>query len=49
MSMMANLGIGFQEPLTCPGVKLDEKMTICYPLHKITGDYYKIPACWKMI
>ena len=48
MSMMANLGIGFQEPLTCPGVKLDE-MTICYSLHKITGDYYKIPACWKMI
>ena len=26
MSMMANLGIEFQDPLTRPGVKLDEKM-----------------------
>ena len=24
MSTMVNFGIGFQEPLTCPGVKLDE-------------------------
>ena len=24
---MVNLGIGFQEPLTRPGVKLDEKMS----------------------
>ena len=27
MNMMVNLGIGFQEPLTRPGVKLDEKMS----------------------
>ena len=27
MSTMVNLGIGFQEPLTRPGVKLDEKMS----------------------
>ena len=26
ISTMVNLGIGFQEPLTRPGVKLDEKM-----------------------
>ena len=29
MSTMVNLGIGFQEPLTRSGVKLDEKMSIC--------------------
>ena len=29
MSTMVNLGIGFQEPLTHPGVKLDDKMSIC--------------------
>ena len=29
MSMMVILGIGFQKPLTRPGVKLDEKMSIC--------------------
>ena len=29
MSTMANLGIGFKEPLTRPGVKRDEKMSIC--------------------
>ena len=31
MSTMVNLGIGFsiQEPLTRPGVKPDEKMSIC--------------------
>jgi len=29
MSTMVNLGIGFQEPVTCPGVKLDKKMSIC--------------------
>ena len=28
MSTMVNLGIGFQEPLTHPGVKLDDKMSI---------------------
>ena len=47
MSTMVNLGIGFQEPLTRPGVKLDEKM----------GSYssdsersrIQIPACWKVI
>ena len=27
MSTMVNLGIGFQEPLTRSGVKLDEKMS----------------------
>ena len=27
MSTMVNLGIGFQEPLTCPGIKLDEKVS----------------------
>ena len=27
MSTMVNLGIGFQEPLTRPGVKLEEKMS----------------------
>ena len=27
MITMVNLGIGFQEPLTGPGVKLDEKMS----------------------
>ena len=27
MSTMANLGIGFKEPLTPPGVKRDEKIT----------------------
>ena len=27
MSTMVNLGIGFQEPWTRPGVKLDEKMS----------------------
>ena len=27
MSTMVNLGIGFQEPLTRPGVRLDEKMS----------------------
>ena len=27
MSTMVNLGIGFQEPLTRPVVKLDEKMS----------------------
>ena len=27
MSTMVNLGIGFQEPLTRPGVKLDKKMS----------------------
>ena len=26
---MVNLGIVFQEPLTRPGIKLDEKMSIC--------------------
>ena len=29
MSTMVNLGIGFQEPVTRPGVKLDKKMSIC--------------------
>ena len=29
MSTMAILGIGFQKPLTRPGVKVDEKMSIC--------------------
>ena len=29
MSTMVNFGIGFQEPLTSPGVKLDENMNIC--------------------
>ena len=29
MSTTVNLGIGFQEPLTHPGVKFDEKMSIC--------------------
>ena len=29
MSTIVNLRIGFQEPLTCPGVKVDEKMRIC--------------------
>ena len=29
MSTMVILGIGFQEPLTRPSVKLDEKMSIC--------------------
>ena len=29
MSTMVNLRIGFQEPLTRLGVKLDEKMSIC--------------------
>ena len=29
MTTMANLGIGFKEPLTPPGVKRDEKMSIC--------------------
>ena len=31
MSMMVNLGIGFQEPLTRPGIKLDksQKSKIC--------------------
>ena len=29
MSTMANLGIGFKEPLTRPGVKRNEKMSIC--------------------
>ena len=40
---MVNLEIGFQEPLTRPGVKLDEKMSICssIPQH---GDL-QIPAC----
>ena len=28
-STMVNLGIVFQEPLTRPGIKLDEKMSIC--------------------
>ena len=27
MSTMINLGIGFQEPLTRPGIKLDEKVS----------------------
>ena len=27
MNTMVNLGIGFQEPLTRPGVKLDEKLS----------------------
>ena len=31
MSTIVNLGIGFQEPLTCPGIKLDksQKSKIC--------------------
>ena len=29
VNTMVNSGIGFQEPLTHPGVKLDEKMSIC--------------------
>ena len=29
MNTMVNLWIGFQEPLTRLGVKLDEKMSIC--------------------
>ena len=29
MSTIVILGIGFQKPLTRPGVKLDEKMSIC--------------------
>ena len=28
-STMVNLGIVFQEPLTRPDIKLDEKMSIC--------------------
>ena len=38
MSTMVNLGIGFKEPLTRPGVKLDEKMSISSstPHRKIT-------------
>ena len=28
-STMVNLGIVFQEPLTRPGIKFDEKMSIC--------------------
>ena len=45
MSAMVNLGIGLQEPLTRPGIKVvnvDEKMK------KITGNI-QIPACWKVI
>ena len=32
ISTMVNLGIVFQEPLTRPGIKLDEKMSICYSI-----------------
>ena len=31
MITMANFGIGFKQPLTRPGVKLDEKISICSP------------------
>ena len=48
MSMMANLGIGFQEPLTRPDVKLDEKMSMIFTPQDHRG-LLQIPACWKMI
>ena len=36
---MVNSGIGFQEPLTRPGVKLDEKMSICSSTPQDHGMY----------
>lgn len=47
-SMMANLGIWFQEPLTRPDVKLDEKMSMIFTPQDHRG-LLQIPACWKMI
>ena len=37
---MALSGIGFQEPLTRPGVKLDEKMSICSSTPQDHGGMY---------
>ena len=48
MSTMVNLGIGFQEPLTRPGVKLDEKMSN-YSSDSERSRGIQIPACWKVI
>ena len=57
MSTMVNLRIGFQEPLTRPGVKLDEKMSICSstPQHEgctnssfLEGDV-KVRKCHAML
>ena len=51
MSTMVNLGTGLQEPLTRPGVKLDEKMSICFstPQHgDIQGDV-KVRQCHAML
>ena len=45
---MALSGIGFQEPLTRPGVKLDEKMSICSSTPQDHGGI-QIPACWRVI
>ena len=42
-STMVNLGIVFQEPLTCPGIKLDEKMSICSSTPQDHRAYTTIP------
>ena len=45
---MAHSGIEFQEPLTSPGVKLDEKMSICSSTPQDQAGI-QIPACWRVI
>ena len=42
---MVNLGIGFQEPLTRPGVKLDEKMGICSSTPQHRGYLLELRRC----
>ena len=39
VNTMAHSGIEFQEPLTRPGVKLDEKMSICSSTPQDHGGY----------
>ena len=47
MSTMVNLGIGFQEPLTRPGVKLDEKMSTYSSDFGRSGGIYKFQLAGK--
>ena len=47
MSTMVNLGIGFQEPLTRSGVKLDEKMSTYSSDFGRSGGIYKFQLAGK--
>ena len=47
MSTMVNLGIGFQEPLTRSGVKLDEKMSTYSADFGRSGGIYKFQLAGK--